>query len=357
MPRTIVINAHGHLGGSVVRELLMRGRIVRVFLPSSQYTSGLKGLDVEFVYGNLTDKNVIEKAIWGCDVLYYITEWPVQETSVAVGSIDNVLEGTTMVLDVAMRYEVKKMVYVNMMCAVGWSRRSDILLDEQNVKTGIAPSHVAVYQQAEALAWEAAQKKHLPIIFALPGLPFGPNVFYLTPAIHLIHGFLEGALRIYGDLGFSLVDVRDVARGLFFAERKGTPGECYCFGGDNATMKNVLSVVARQTGLKIAAHRETEGVKKPSWFGSVAAKITGRSSTSPYKWLDTFQGTYAYLNSTRAEKELGYAFLSKEAVIFDTIKWLVDNGFVSEKRKRMIHILARPYVDVSEIAPDVEQQN
>ena len=67
----LVMGASGFLGSHVVRELVDRGEQVRVMLRESSPTVGIDGLDVERVYGDLTDLDAVRKAMEGVDDVFY----------------------------------------------------------------------------------------------------------------------------------------------------------------------------------------------------------------------------------------------------------------------------------------------
>ena len=45
---------------------------------------------------------------------------------------------------------------------------------------------------------------------------------------------------------------------------------------------------------------------------------------------------YGYFDSSKAKRELGYTWLSARDTVRRTVAWLVDKGFVSEKRREAL---------------------
>jgi hypothetical protein len=54
--------------------------------------------------------------------------------------------------------------------------------------------------------------------------------------------------------------------------------------------------------------------------------------------VDEFGGRYAYFDSAKAVRELGYSFLSARETVRRTIAWIVERGFVTEQRRRVLRL-------------------
>jgi DNA-binding GntR family transcriptional regulator len=54
--------------------------------------------------------------------------------------------------------------------------------------------------------------------------------------------------------------------------------------------------------------------------------------------VDEFGGKYAYFDSSKAMHELGYTYRSARETVRRTIAWIVERGFVAEKRRRGLQL-------------------
>ena len=68
----LVTGATGHIGNVLVRELLIRGEYVRVFLLPQEDCTSIEGLDVEKVEGNVLEISSLLSAMQGVDLVYHL---------------------------------------------------------------------------------------------------------------------------------------------------------------------------------------------------------------------------------------------------------------------------------------------
>jgi dihydroflavonol-4-reductase len=101
---------------------------------------------------------------------------------------------------------------------------------------------------AEQRALEAAASG-FPVVVASPTMPIGndPN---LTPPASMLQYFMNRRIQFYLDFVVNLVDVQDVADGLMLAMQRGRSGERYVLGGENISLKKLLTILGIISGRK-----------------------------------------------------------------------------------------------------------
>src|SRR5260370_27157197 len=95
-----------------------------------------------------------------------------------------------------------------------------------------------------------AAKEGLPVIVAMPTTPVGPWDWKPTPTGKIILDFLNGKMPGYVETGLNFVGVEECAAGHLLAAEHGKVGERYLLGGENLTLKEMLDVLAKITGLR-----------------------------------------------------------------------------------------------------------
>jgi nucleoside-diphosphate-sugar epimerase len=73
-PITVVTGATGHIGANLVRELLRRGRRLRVLVErgAAEDTRAIDGLELERVVGDVRERESLRPLFAGADVVYHL---------------------------------------------------------------------------------------------------------------------------------------------------------------------------------------------------------------------------------------------------------------------------------------------
>ena len=103
---------------------------------------------------------------------------------------------------------------------------------------------------AEAEVQRLIQEKGLPAVIVNPSTPIGPRDIKPTPTGRIIVDAASGRMPAYVDTGLNLVHVDDVAQGHLMAYEYGKVGERYILGGENLTLKKILTEIAKITNQK-----------------------------------------------------------------------------------------------------------
>jgi dihydroflavonol-4-reductase len=197
---------------------------------------------------------------------------------------------------------------------------------------------------AEQLAMQAAASG-FPVVIGTPTMPIGPHDHNFTPPVAMLRHFLHRRLQLYLDFIVNLVDVRDVAAGLVLAMERGQVGHRYIFGGEGIPLKNVLRLVAANSG------RRNLRIPVPGKVAEAAAAmlefIADHVTRKPPS--GTAEGVRIALRSTslsiaKAQTELGYTPRPVEPALRETIAYLLDtvgdhrrSGSARPRRARPAH--------------------
>ncbi len=313
---TLVTGASGHIGNTLVKALLKRGRQVRAFVRPTSNLAGLQGPEgktlpgLEIVQGNLLDRESIERALPDVDVVYH-TAAIFKTRNVDEGEmIRTNLEGTKNVLSACTGFkrDLKKIIYTSSVAAVGYRREPRSVLAEGDWNTDPIDAYVASKIESELLAREMARRLELPVVIVNPATVLGPNDYSPTPSNDFILLLMKKIPPVWFESGHSYVDVEDVAEGHILAEEKGKLGERYILSGENVSNRVLFEMVAKITGgrkpwIKLG-HMDVEllgwGVELLAMFRRKTPLFTRAKAHKLIRY-------FAYYDNRRSREDLGFS--------------------------------------------------
>jgi dihydroflavonol-4-reductase len=336
--RVLVTGASGFIGSAITRALVSDGRPVVAMLEPGADTRQLDGLDVETVTGDLRDPDAVKHAVAGCTSVFHVAAlyrfWarhPKDFYDVNVG-------GTRNVLTASADAGVARIVYTSTVGTLGvdhGGRPSDEL-DYPHVTHLFGEYKRSKYVAEHEVLRAAAEG--LPISLALPTMPLGPGDRAPTPSGRLVRDFLNGRMPGYVDTVLNIVHVDDVARGHVLVHDNGAQGRSYILGGENLTLKEVLTELSDVTGLPMPKLPVPHGLTlAAAWLSdTIQGRLLRRAPAIPWE-AARMSTTHMAFDDARARGELGYTPRPAHEAIADSARWYVDNGYVDGRRLAKIH--------------------
>jgi dihydroflavonol-4-reductase len=334
MGPTLVTGANGHLGNNLCRQLVARGARVRAMMRPSADPTPLAGLDVEVVRGDIMDPASCDAAVAGCERVYHAAagflmwsrdpERDIVQPSVA---------GTRTVLGAAARARVEKVLYVSTGGTIGFPSRPDEVWDETHENTSPHTWYMKGKLAAEHEAFALGRREGMAVTAVNPGLILGPRFYKLSESVRQIVDFVNQPPPMYFDGGFGVVDVEDVSDGAIRAMEQGGDGERYILSGEDVTVRQTFEIIAGLIGVRPPSIRVPVPVLRIlAGAMELVSKATGRRPMLDRSQVDEFGGKYAYIDSSKAKRTLGYQARGARETIARTVAWAIDHGFVPEKR-------------------------
>jgi dihydroflavonol-4-reductase len=178
---------------------------------------------------------------------------------------------------------------------------------------------------AEQVVREAALTG-LSVVIVNPSTPIGPGDIKPTPTGQIVLDAAAGRTPAYVDTGLNVVHVDDVAAGHLLAFHRGRPGERYILGGQDLTLKQILTEIAGLVGRKPPTIRLPTGVVLPiAYVAEAIARITGRPGRITVESVRMARKRM-FFSSDKAQRELGYAWRAPTEALRDAIAWLQEQG-------------------------------
>jgi dihydroflavonol-4-reductase len=324
----LVTGATGFVGSAVARALLRAGHPVRVLARPNSDRRNLVGLAVEIAEGSLEEPERLAAAVAGCRYLFHVAaDYRLWVPDPAPMFRVNV-EGTRELMLAALGAGVERIVYTSSVATLGTVPGG--IADEATASRAadmIGPYKLSKFE-AEALVSELILERGLPAVIVNPSTPVGPADIKPTPTGRLIVEAARGRMPGYVDTGLNIVHVDDVAVGHLLAAKSGQIGARYILGGENMSLIEILSEVARLTGRRPPAFKIPHAAIMAIASGAEAmARLTGRE---PFATVDGVRMSKKkmFFSSARAVDELGYAPRPARQALTDAIAWFKANGYL-----------------------------
>lgn len=338
--RTIVVTGiSGYVGKWVAHALLAKGYAVRGTLrdlsKKEQVTKTLRkslgdaaAARLSFFEADLLNKDDWPAAFTGADaVMHVATNVVGMEPKDPQSVIRPAIEGTDNVLAGAEANNITRVLITSSIATVGYGQNhtkgkrvytEDNWTDLDNMRWTWA--YCIGKTRAEQHAWREAEERGLAITTIHPGMILGPPLDTdAGVSIGLIKGLLTGTPKAFPDLGFSLIDVRDVADMHVAAlENEAAAGQRYLCTARYMHFNEIADVLR-----KAYPDAPVPDKSVPSWLMRLLVR-----------WQPTIRqvindiGNEKHFDGSKGRALMGRDYRTPEETILDSARGLIDLGLV-----------------------------
>ena len=317
----LLTGASGFVGSAVARALKAAGYAVRVLVRPSSPREHLADLDLDFIPGDLRDPASLRAAFPGVRSLFHVAAdyrlWARDPSELVRTNV----EGTRALMQEAMRAGIDRVVYTS---SVATLRASPEGISADETMPLAEAEAIGVYKRSKVAAERAVEAmiaQGLPAVIVNPSTPIGPRDVKPTPTGRIILEAAAGRMPAFVDTGLNMVHVDDVAAGHLLAFERGRIGERYILGGQNASLAEILSVVAEEVGRKPPKIKIPRGAMVPfAYLTEAIASFTGKEPMLTHDGLKMSKNKM-FFSSAKAERELGYRARPYAEGVRDAIAW------------------------------------
>jgi dihydroflavonol-4-reductase len=329
--RALVTGATGFVGAAVARALLLEGWQIRALVRQGSDRRNLTALAAEPVVGDLTDSASLERAVEGCEAVFHVAAdyrlWAPEPEQLYRTNV----EGTGKLLDAARRAGVRRVVYTSSVATIGLPGEGRPGTEDTPVSLADMIGH---YKRSKFLAEERAREAAAagaPVVIVNPSTPIGPGDVKPTPTGQIVLDAARGRTPAYVDTGLNIVHVDDVAAGHLMAFHRGRVGERYILGGEDMTLRQILTAIAQLVGRRPPRVRLPHAAVLPiAYVSELYARLTGRPTRVTVEGVRMARKRM-FFSSAKAARELGYRWRPPEEAFKDALRWFEQNGYLSTK--------------------------
>jgi dihydroflavonol-4-reductase len=327
----LITGGTGFVGRAILQQLLEGGREVRALSRSTRSSARLRRLGATPVRGDILDYQSLVKAMEGCEIVYHAAGLNAFCLADPGPLFRLNVDGSRNVVRAAAGAGVHRVVYTSSAATLGEAKGT--------VGSEDSPHRGWFLSQYERSKYEAEQaalvgNEQVEVVSVNPSSVQGPGRTKGTARLFI--QFLNGRSKVSVDSRISIVDVADCARGHLLAEAKGQPGQRYVLNGATLTTSEVLSLLARETGL----NQRPVPLPPPVATAGAAlveriARALGRQPPLCREMVRTLLHGHVY-DGSRATRELGLTYTPVQETLRRAIAWYVENGYVRRPLPRFL---------------------
>lgn len=322
MATVFLTGASGFLGGHLLRELVGSGHSVRCLSRRVQTDAPIAAAGGIPVRAALNDVASLQAAMQGCDAAFHAAaDTSMWKRNAAQQTATNV-QGTANMLAAAQAAGVKAFVHTSSTSA--YSQLVEGVLTESTPQRGGTSwiNYEVTKYQSEKLVKES----RLPWIVFNPSHILGPGDRHnWARLIQMVdQQKLPGIPPGVG----AFADVREIAKAQVRAWELQRFGQCYLVGGGQATFVEFVHKVGAALG------RKTPQGAFPQWVlmlvghsKNLLSHLTGQEPDITPEGARMTSYTLL-VDSSKAERELGYVQTPLDALLADTLVWMKTEGMV-----------------------------
>ena len=333
--KVLVSGGSGYIAGFLIRQLVSAGWTVHTTVRSLAHEATLRerlavdNARLQVFAADLLDDAGWQQAMAGCShVAHLASPVPARVPKNADEVIVPARDGVLRALRAARAAGVRRFVMTSSVAAIAYGRGRGVHHFTEADWTPLDRTDLSAYIRSKTLAeraardWVAAEGAALEFCSINPSVVLGPvwSRDY-SSSLTIVKKLLDGSMMACPDIGFGVVDVRDVAdlhvRALTAA---GMAGERFIASGPFLKLHQIAEIL--RDGLGAQAH----GVPTrtlPDWLVRVAARFNPMARAVVGEL-----GSVRHQDASHARAVLGWQTRPVEESIVDAARSLISLGIV-----------------------------
>jgi dihydroflavonol-4-reductase len=331
----LVTGGSGYIAGYLIRQLVAEGWKVRTTVRSlakEAATRAVLAVDdrrLAFVAADLTADAGWDEAAAGCShVAHVASPVPARMPTDADELIVPARDGALRALRAARDAGARRFVMTSSVAAIAYGRGRGVHRFTEADWTDLARPGLSAYVQSKTIAeraardWVARDGGSLEFCAICPSVVLGPvwSGDYSSSLV-IVKKLLDGSLRACPDIGFGVVDVRDVAdlhvRAL---TAPGMAGERFIASGRFLKMREIADILRAELGDQA---RKVTTRNMPDWLVRTTALFNPLARAAAGEL-----GSIRHQDASHARAVLGWATRAEAQSIADAARSLIELGIV-----------------------------
>lgn len=331
----LVTGGSGYIAGFLIRQLIDKGWTVNTTVRNLKREREVRGwLNVDnarlhFFAADLENDAGWADAMAGCShVAHVASPFPLDVPKHADELVIPAREGALRALRFARAAGARRFILTSSMAAIAYGHGKGRDIYNEADWTNLDNPEVMPYPRSKTVAeraardWVAAEGGDMEFASVNPAAVFGPLLSDdLSTSIELVKQLLEGKVPMCPDVGFGIIDVRDVADMHYRALTvDGIRNDRFVCSGPFLKFIDVANILTTNLGERA---RKVPTRRMPDWLLKTLAIVRPE-----LKQVVAELGNVRGGDSSHAMKTLGWTMRPPEEAILATAHSLIERGIV-----------------------------
>lgn len=316
--KILITGASGLVGSYIAKRFFDLGEIYALKRPQSG-NSLLQDNRINWLEGDINDYQSLEAAFEGMDMIIHVAGLVSYLDKDKKALMEVNLVGTTNVVNVMLQKNIKKLIHISSVAALG--RTPDVFTVTENQKWTESPlnSPYAISKYlGELEVWRAAQEG-LDVIVVYPSVALGKISDDRTSTKIYDYVLKENSYYPTGIINY--VDVRDVAEAVAQCYLKEAWGKRYIINAASISYKQFFEEVAKSFGKKAPNKPISDGMLKVVLAASWLGRLFGFSKIPLSPQTAKLAQLKFTMSNEKIKKELDFEFKT----LSETFSWAKEN--------------------------------
>lgn len=321
----LVTGGTGFLGSYLLRYLVKKGyRNIRALKRGSSSMSLVEDVKnkIEWVDGDLLETVSLEEAMKDVQQVYHCGAMVSFDPKAARQVMRVNVEGTANVVNLALDFEVEKLVHISSIAALGRTKDAQNVSEATHFQKDKTNSNYSISKYlSEQEVWRGIAEG-LPAAILNPSVIMGSG-FWNNGTAQMFQQVWDG-LSYYpvGSTGF--VDVRDVAKMSILLMESDILNERIIANAKNLSYQQLFTKIAQQFNKKPPSIRASSALSGLVWrMDWLKSKLTGSKHVITKETADLVSGTF-FFNNAKSLQHFAYEYLPVENTLEYTGKQFVE---------------------------------
>lgn len=330
----LVTGGTGFLGSHLIPELLLKGEEVRVLIREGTdnrrimkiwkyyYPNAEELFDrAEWFRGDVINKVSVSEAMEGIDKVYhcaaYISFEPSKKSEMYLANVI----GTRNIVDSCLHHNIKKLVHVSSIAAIGPGSEGEMLTEENRWLVNPKASYSLTKTMAEQEVWRGICEG-LQAVIVNPSLILGAGVHGQSSTA--IFESIQRGMKFYTNGINGYVDVKDVVRAMILLMGHEVSGERFILNAVNMSYREIFTKIALAMNMKPPTWYASPFLTSLAWkAGYIYSKLTGNPPVITKESARSAHKIQQY-SSEKLIKLTGFTYTDLDESIMNICRFYID---------------------------------